>query len=102
MIWVTRDLLDENGEVNDAPFLSDMGDSLKGVVHTHKRLGQSNQDTIYFRARSDIAQYVNAGISTRYWEEEEKVSDAMLRNINKRRLVNSGIRARLSCGRCHT
>ncbi len=42
-IWVTKSVYDENGEVNGAPFLSDLGDALKTAVHRNKYLGQSNQ-----------------------------------------------------------
>jgi len=81
MVWVTKSVYDENGEVNGAQYLSDLGPALKTAIHRDKRLGQSNQDTIYFRAWRDTAQH--SRISNGYWEEEGKVPDAMLRNTNK-------------------
>ena len=83
MVWVTKSVYDENGEVKEAQYLSDLGPALRIAIHRNKRLGQSNQDTIYFRAWRDIAQHMVAGISNEYWEEEGKVPDAMLRNTNK-------------------
>ena len=83
MIWVTKSLYDENGEVNGAPYLSDLEDALKTSIHCNKHLGQSNRDTIYFRAWRDIAQHMVADVSNGYWEEDGKVTDAMLRNTNK-------------------
>ncbi len=62
MVWVTKSVYDENGEVNGTPYLSDLGAALKTVIHRNKHLGQSNQDTIYltiyFRAwREHCAAY---------------------------------------------
>ena len=76
-------MYDENGEVNGTPCLSDLGAALKTAIHRNKHLGQSNQDTVYFRAWRDTAQHMVADISNGYWEEEGKVPDAMLRNTNK-------------------
>jgi len=55
MVWVTKSVYDENGEVTGAQYLSDLGPALKTAIHRNKRLGQSNQDTIYFRAWRDTA-----------------------------------------------
>ncbi|DBA76386.1 TPA: hypothetical protein ACH3X1_010093 [Trebouxia sp. C0004] len=43
VIWVTKSVYDENGEVNGAPYLSDLGPALKTVIHRNKRLGQSTK-----------------------------------------------------------
>ena len=47
MIWVTKLLY---GEVNGAPILADLQDSLRKAIHGKQHLGQANQDTIYFQA----------------------------------------------------
>ncbi len=83
VVWVTKSVYDENGEVNGTPYLSDLGAALKAAIHRNKHLGQSNQDTIYFRASRDIAQHMVADIRNGYWEEKDKVSDAMLKKRNK-------------------
>jgi ribonuclease HI len=44
MVWVTKPVYGENGEVNEAPYLSDLGPALKTAIHRNKRLGQSNQE----------------------------------------------------------
>ena len=83
MTWVTKLLYDENSEVNGAPALADLQDSLRNAIHGKQHLGQANQDTIYFQAWKGIAQHISPDISNGYWEEEGKVTDAMLRNVNK-------------------
>ena len=52
MVWVTKSVY-VNGEVNGAAYLSDLGPALRTAIHRNKHLGQSNQDTIYFRAWRD-------------------------------------------------
>ena len=81
MVWVTKSMYDEHGEVNGAQYLSDSGPALKTAIHRNKRLGQSNQDTICC-AVSRRARHC-AAYGRRHWEEEGKVPDAMLRNTNK-------------------
>ena len=48
MICATESMHDENGEVNGAPDLSDLGDALKTAIYRSRHLGHSNQVTIYF------------------------------------------------------
>jgi len=60
MVWVTKPVYGENGEVNEAPYLSDLGPALKTAIHRNKRLGQSNQETIYFRAWRDTGHWSQA------------------------------------------
>ena len=52
MVWVTKSVY-VNGEVNGAAYLSDLRPALRTAIHRNKHLGQSNQDTIYFRAWRD-------------------------------------------------
>ena len=63
--------------------MADLQDSLRNAIHGKQHLGQANQDTIYFQAWKGIAQHISTDISNGYWEEEGKVTDAMLRNVNK-------------------
>ena len=103
---MTKLLYDENGEVNGAPVLADLQDSLRNAIHGKQHLGQANQDTIYFQAWKGIAQHISPDISNGYWEEEGRVTDAMLRNVNKDRAnlaqresiaVENALHARLGC-----
>ena len=83
MPWLRSITKDDHGNDREGPFLRDLRDSLKTAIHDQQRLGQTNQQAKYVQYWREVLKHVRQDISSGYWEEENKVSDAMLRNTNK-------------------
>ena len=83
MPWLRSITKDDHSNDCEGPFLRDLNDSLKTVVHDQQRLGQTNQQAKYVQYWGEVLKHIRQDISSSYWEEEHKVTDAMLRNTNK-------------------
>ena len=81
--WLRSITKDDHGNDCEGPFLRDLNDSLKTVIHDQQRLGQSKQQAKHVQYWGEVLKHIRQDISSSYWEEEYKVTDAMLRNTNK-------------------
>ncbi|DBA68936.1 TPA: hypothetical protein ACH3X2_013253 [Trebouxia sp. C0005] len=66
----------------------DLKRTLKSVIHSKLRLGQSNQDSVYFRAWQDVHKHIAPEYSNAFWNDPQ-VSTAAITSILKTRQGNT-------------
>ena len=64
-----------------------MRDSLKSTIHSKLRLGQSNQDSVWFKAWQDILEYTEPKYTNAFWNMPQ-VTGPMITNLLKCRQGN--------------
>ena len=48
--WIKQQVVNTEGEVETSDYLRDLNDSLTGALHDKYKLGQSDQQSIYFQS----------------------------------------------------
>ena len=64
MPWLRSITKDDHGSDREDPFLRDLRDSLKTVIHDQQRLGQTNQQAKYVQYWGEVLKHVRQDISS--------------------------------------
>ena len=83
MFWIKQSLKNSPGIESSEHFLCNLQDCAKAAVHDKHKLGGANQNTKMVRAWRGMANDLMQDITCGFWEEDQKVNDAMLRNVLK-------------------
>ena len=77
-----------NGETTELwQHVRDLKDSLMGAIHIKMRLGQSNQDSVWFKAWADVFEHTEPKYTNAFWEMPQ-ITASMTTNLLKTRQGN--------------
>ena len=99
--WLRSITKDDHGTDCEGPFLRDLNDSLKTVIHDQQRLGQTKQQAKHVQYWGEVLKHIRQDISSSYWEEEYKVT-----RIQGTRTSTNGVKSgtweKHGCGKYRT
>ena len=89
--WPKHKVTQQNGrgeEVTHWQNVRDLKTSLKDVIHDKLKLGQSNQDSVYFKAWQDVYEHMAPEYTNAFWNMP-RVSSKTITNLLKTRQGNT-------------